>query len=73
MYLVIAGDAFVHNVVEVHQEITVGKDILVPGHHLTNQLVSLQLAGLVFIRQRGGLWTRESARDGYKEEVKAVL
>ncbi len=54
-YLVVAGDALVYDVVEVHQEITVGEHILVPGHHLTDQLVGLQLAGLVLSGQHGGL------------------
>lgn len=55
LYLVVAGDALVHDVVEVHQEFTVGDHVLVPGHHLTDQLVGLQLAGLVLRRQHGGL------------------
>ena len=57
-YLVVAGDALVHDVVEVHQEIAVGEHVLVPGHHLTDQLVGLQLAGLVLSRQHGGLGKR---------------
>lgn len=55
MYLVIAGDALVHYVVEVHQEVAVREHILVPGHHLTDQLVSLQLSSFVLSGQHGGL------------------
>lgn len=54
-YLVVAGDALVHDVVEVHQKITVGEHILVPGHHLTDQLVGLQLSSLVLGGQHGSL------------------
>lgn len=59
LYLVAAGETLVHDVVEVHQEITAGQHILVPGHHLTDQLVGLQLAGLVLSWQHGGLWGKE--------------
>lgn len=59
LYLIAAGGALVHDVVEVHQEITVGEHILVPGHHLTDELVGLQLASLVLCWQHGGLWRRE--------------
>lgn len=58
-YLVIAGEALVHDVVQVHQEISVGEQILVPGHHLTDQLVGLQLASLVLRWQHGGLWSED--------------
>lgn len=54
-YRVIAHEALVHDVVKVHQEITVGEHILVPGHHLTDQLEGLQFASLVLCRQHGAL------------------
>lgn len=65
-YLVIAGDALVHDVVEVHQEVAVGQHVLVSRHHLADELVSLQLAGLVLRRQHGGLRTAEEDGDVFK-------
>lgn len=41
LYLIVAGEAFVHDVVEVHQEVTVGQDVLMFRHHLTDQLIRL--------------------------------
>ncbi len=46
LYLIVAGEAFVHDVVEVHQEVTVGQHVLMFGHHLTDQLIRLQLPSL---------------------------
>lgn len=54
-YRVVVGEALVHDVVKVHQEITVGQHVLVPGHHLADELVGLQFSGLVFGGQLGGL------------------
>lgn len=51
-----AGEALVHDVVQVHQEVTVGENILVSGHHLTDQLVCLQFASFVFCLEHGSLW-----------------
>lgn len=46
LYLIVAGEAFVHDVVEVHQEVTVGQHVLMFGHHLTDQLIRLELPSL---------------------------
>lgn len=58
LYLVVTANALMHDVVEVHHEFTVGEHVLVPGHHLTDQLVCLQLASLVLSGQHGGLRRR---------------
>ena len=42
-HLVIAGEALVHDMVEVDQEVPVGQNVLVFGHHLTDQSVCLEL------------------------------
>lgn len=55
-----------HDVVEVHQEVAVGQHVLVSGHHLADELVSLQLASLVLNRQHGGLGTTEDDEDVLK-------
>lgn len=68
LYLVVAGDALVHDMVEVHQEIAVWEHILVPGHHLTDQLVGLQLASLVLSGQHSSLWRGGGGGQDYHEE-----
>lgn len=71
-YLVVAGDALVHDVVEVHQEVAVGQHVLVSGHHLADELVSLQLAGLVLSRQHGGLYI-DYASSGTSRHKLAIM
>lgn len=61
-YLVITGEALVHDVVEMYQEVTVGWHVLMFGHHLTDQSVSLQFSALKLDRQHGGLGTRGKVR-----------
>lgn len=55
MYLIITGEAFVHDVEKVHRKITAGKNILVPGYHLADQPVGLQFPCFVLYWQHGGL------------------
>lgn len=70
-YLVIAGDAFVHDVVEVHQEVAVGQHVLVSGHHLADELVRLQLAGFVLGGQHCGLCTTDGEVFFFSEGINA--
>lgn len=41
-HLVIAVEALVHDIIEVHQELPVGQHVLVFGHHFTDESVGLQ-------------------------------
>lgn len=54
-YLIVAGEALVHDVVEMHQEVTVGQHVLMFGHHLTDEFICVQLPRLELWRQHRGL------------------
>lgn len=54
-YLVLAGEALVHDLVEMDQEVTIGQHVLVLSHHLTDEFIGLQLTRLELCRQHGGL------------------
>lgn len=43
-----------------------------PGHHLTDQLVGLQLAGLVFGWQHGGLWWRRDVHSELQTHLTSI-
>lgn len=57
-YLVIAGEAPVHDVIEMYEEVSVGWHILMFGHHLTDQPISMQFPALKLHGQHGGLGTQ---------------
>lgn len=67
-YLVLAGEALVHDLVEMDQEVTIGQHVLVLSHHLTDEFIGLQLPRLELCWQHGGLWGRGGREKGGERE-----